>query len=134
MNKTSILILVLLFVFSCGKKEVKSEIEEIKAPAAEIPVDKDKKEVKLEEQEEQEEISTLIFTVQIAALKNQNEDLENIDEIKVYYENDLIKYRLGNFESYQEAREFKSQIINKYNDAFIQALKNDQPIFILEAL
>ena len=134
MNKTSILILVLLFVFSCGKKEVKSEIEEIKAPAAEIPVDKDKKEVKLEEQEEQEEISTLIFTVQIAALKNQNEDLENIDEIKVYYENDLIKYRLGNFESYQEAREFKSQIINKYNDAFIQALKNDRPIFILEAL
>ena len=45
MNKTSILILVLLFVFSCGKKEVKSEIEEIKAPAAEIPVDKDKKEI-----------------------------------------------------------------------------------------
>jgi len=134
MNKTSILILVLLFVFSCGKKEVKSEIEEIKAPAAEIPVDKDKKEVKLEEQEEQEEISTLIFTVQIAALKNQNEDLENIDEIKVYYENDLIKYRLGNFETYQEAKQFRSQILNKYNDAFIQALKNDQPIFILEAL
>ena len=131
MNKTSILILVLLFVFSCGKKEVKSEIEEIKASEVEIPVDKDKKEIKLEEQDE---ISTLIFTVQIAALKNQNEDLENIDEIKVYYENDLIKYRLGNFESYQEAREFRSQILNEYNDAFIQALKNDRPIFILEAL
>ena len=131
MNKISILVLVILFVFSCGKKEVKSEIEEIKAPAAEIPVDKDKKEVKLEEQEE---ISTLIFTVQIAALKNQNEDLENIDEIRVYYENDLIKYRLGNFETYQEAKQFRSQILNKYNDAFIQALKNDQPIFILEAL
>ncbi|MDG1398774.1 MAG: SPOR domain-containing protein [Polaribacter sp.] len=131
MNKTSILILVLLFVFSCGKKEVKSEIEEIKAPAAEIPVDKDKKEIKIDEQDE---ISALIFTVQIAALKNQNEDLENIDEIKVYYENDLIKYRLGNFETYQEAREFRSQILNEYNDAFIQALKNDRPIFILEAL
>jgi 3-isopropylmalate dehydratase small subunit len=130
MNKSSILILVLLFVFSCGKKEVKSEIEEIKAPEVEIPVDKDKKEIKLEEQDE---ISTLIFTVQIAALKNQNEDLENIDEIKVYYENDLIKYRLGNFESYQEAREFRSQILNEYNDAFIQALKNEQPIPILEA-
>lgn len=131
MNKSSILILVLLFVFSCGKKEVKSEVEEIKAPEVEVTIDKDDKEIKLEEQEK---ISTLIFTVQIAALKNQNEDLENIDEIKVYYENDLIKYRLGNFESYQEAREFRSQILNEYNDAFIQALKNDQPIFILEAL
>jgi len=131
MNKTSILVLLLLFVFSCGKKEVKSDIQEIKAPELEIPVDKDKKEVKLEEQDE---ISTLIFTVQIAALKNQNEDLENIDEIKVYYENDLIKYRLGDFETYQEAREFRSQILNEYNDAFIQALKNDRPIFILEAL
>jgi 3-isopropylmalate dehydratase small subunit len=131
MNKSSILILVLLFVFSCGKKEVKSEVEEIKAPEVEVTIDKDDKEIKLEEQEK---ISTLIFTVQIAALKNQNEDLENIDEIKVYYENDLIKYRLGNFESYEEAREFRSQILNEYNDAFIQALKNDQPIFILEAL
>jgi 3-isopropylmalate dehydratase small subunit len=131
MNKSSILILVLLFVFSCGKKEVKSEVEEIKAPEVEVTIDKDDKEIKLEEQEK---ISTLIFTVQIAALKNQNEDLENIDQIKVYYENDLIKYRLGNFESYQEAREFRSQILNEYNDAFIQALKNDQPIFILEAL
>ena len=131
MNKISILVLLLLFVFSCGKKEVKSDIQEIKAPELEITVDKDDKEIKLEEQEE---ISTLIFTVQIAALKNQNEDLENIDEIKVYYENDLIKYRLGNFETYQEAREFRSQILNEYNDAFIQALKNDRPIFILEAL
>ena len=72
--------------------------------------------------------------IQIAALKNQNEDLEYIDGIKAYYENGLTKYRLGNFETYQEAREFRSQILNEYNDAFIQALKNDQPIFILEAL
>lgn len=131
MNKISILVLLLLFVFSCGKKEVKSDIQEIKAPELEITVDKDDKEIKLEEQEE---ISTLIFTVQIAALKNKNEDLENIDEIKVHYENDLIKYRLGDFETYQEAREFRSQILNEYNDAFIQALKNNKPIFILEAL
>ena len=131
MNKISILVLLLLFVFSCGKKEVKSDIQEIKAPELEITVDKDDKEIKLEEQEE---ISTLIFTVQIAALKNKDEDLENIDEIKVHYENDLIKYRLGDFETYQEAIEFRSQLLNEYNDAFIQALKNNKPIFILEAL
>ena len=82
----------------------------------------------------EEEIPVLIFTVQIAALKNQSEDFENIDGIKVYYENDLTKYRLGNFETYQEAREFRTQILNEYNDAFIQALKNEQPISILEAL
>jgi hypothetical protein len=60
--------------------------------------------------------------------------LEYIDGIKAYYENGLTKYRLGNFETYQEAREFRSQILNEYNDAFIQALENENPISILEAL
>jgi hypothetical protein len=131
MNKISILVLVLLFIFSCGKKDVKSGSDQMNEPEVEVTVS-EVDEVSTIEVEE--EIPVLIFTVQIAALKNQNEDLEYIDGIKVYYENDLIKYRLGDFETYQEAKEFKSQILNEYNDAFIQALKNDQPIFILEAL
>ena len=131
MNKISILVLVLLFIFSCGKKDVKSGSDQMNEPEVEVTV-YEVDEVSTIEVEE--EIPVLIFTVQIAALKNQNEDLEYIDGIKVYYENDLIKYRLGDFETYQEAKEFKSQILNEYNDAFIQALKNEQPIPILEAL
>ena len=131
MKKISILTLTLLLVFSCGKKDVKSGSEQINESEVEVPVNEADE---LISPELEEEIPVLIFTVQIAALKNQSEDLEYIDGIKVYYENDLTKYRLGNFETYQEAREFRTQILNEYNDAFIQALKNEQPISILEAL
>jgi len=131
MKKISILTLTLLLVFSCGKKDVKSGSEQINESEVEVSVNEADE---LTSPELEEEIPVLIFTVQIAALKNQSEDLEYIDGIKVYYENDLTKYRLGNFETYQEAREFRTQILNEYNDAFIQALKNEQPISILEAL
>ena len=131
MKKISILTLTLLLVFSCGKKDVKSGSEQINESEVEVLVNEADE---LTSPELEEEIPVLIFTVQIAALKNQSEDLEYIDGIKVYYENDLTKYRLGNFETYQEAREFRTQILNEYNDAFIQALKNEQPISILEAL
>ena len=131
MKKISILTLTLLLVFSCGKKDVKSGSEQINESEVEVPVNEADE---LTSPELEEEIPVLIFTVQIAALKNQSEDLEYIDGIKVYYENDFTKYRLGNFETYQEAREFRTQILNEYNDAFIQALKNEQPISILEAL
>ncbi len=131
MKKISILTLTLLLVFSCGKKDVKSGSEQINESEVEVPVNEADE---LTSPELEEEIPVLIFTVQIAALKNQSEDFEYIDGIKVYYENDLTKYRLGNFETYQEAREFRTQILNEYNDAFIQALKNEQPISILEAL
>lgn len=131
MKKISILTLTLLLVFSCGKKDVKSGSEQINESEVEVPVNEADE---LTSPELEEEIPVLIFTVQIAALKNQSKDFEYIDGIKVYYENDLTKYRLGNFETYQEAREFRTQILNEYNDAFIQALKNEQPISILEAL
>ena len=131
MKKISILTLTLLLVFSCGKKDVKSGSEQINESEVEVSVNETDE---LTSPELEEEIPVLIFTVQIAALKNQSEDLEYIDGIKVYYENDLTKYRLGNFETYQEAREFRTQILNEYNDAFIQALKNEQPISIIEAL
>ena len=131
MKKISILTLTLLLVFSCEKKDVKSGSEQINESEVEVSVNEADE---LTSPELEEEIPVLIFTVQIAALKNQSEDFENIDGIKVYYENDLTKYRLGNFETYQEAREFRTQILNEYNDAFIQALKNEQPISIIEAL
>ena len=53
---------------------------------------------------------------------------------KTYQENSLTKYRLGSFETYQEAKQFRLQVLNTYKGAFVQALKNNEPIHILEAL
>lgn len=131
MKITSTLILFCFLVFSCGKKEIKKESIEFKEPAVEIPVTKVDE---IKEPEIKEEAPTLIFTVQIAALKKENEDLMSIDGVKTYYEDDFTKYRLGSFETYQEARDFRVQVLKDYKDAFVQALKNEQPIFILDAL
>lgn len=76
----------------------------------------------------------LLFTVQIAALKNKNETLANLENIHIFQENSLIKYRLGDFETYKEARQSRAQLIKKYTGAFVQALLNDAPISITEAL
>lgn len=131
MKITSTLILFCFLVFSCGKKEIKKESIEFKEPAVEMPVTKVDE---IKEPEIKEEAPTLIFTVQIAALKKENEDLMSIDGVKTYYEDDFTKYRLGSFETYQEARDFRVQVLKDYKDAFVQALKNEQPIFILDAL
>lgn len=131
MKITSTLILFCFLVFSCGKKEIKKESIEFKEPAVEMPVTKVDE---IKEPEIKEEAPTLIFTVQIAALKKENEDLMRIDGVKTYYEDDFTKYRLGSFETYQEARDFRVQVLKDYKDAFVQALKNEQPIFILDAL
>lgn len=131
MKKISTLLVLFLLIFSCGKKEVKKENTEFKEPATEQTVPKVDE---IENPENEADIPELIFTVQIAALRNQNNELLSIDGLKTYQENALTKYRLGNFETYQEAREFRIQILDKYKGAFIQALKNERPISIKEAL
>lgn len=131
MKNTSILILLLVFAFSCGKKDVKKENTKFTEPPVEFPVTK-VDEVKNEAIPK--DSSKLIFTVQIAALKNENKDLMSIDGIKTYQENSLTKYRLGRFASYNEARKFRKQIISNYKGAFVQAIKSDTPIHISEAL
>jgi hypothetical protein len=131
MKKISTLLVFLLLMFSCGKKEVKKENKEFKEPVIEVPTSEADEVVT---REIKEEVPELIFTVQIAALKKHNEDLISIDGIKTYQENDLTKYRLGSFKTYNEAREFRLQIIENYRDAFVQALKNEEPISILDAL
>ncbi len=78
--------------------------------------------------------NTLIFTVQIAALKNANQSLENLEGVSLYSENSLTKYRLGAFSTYQEAKESCRTLRKKYQGAFVQALLNDKPIAISEAL
>lgn len=128
MKNISIFLVLFLFFFSCGKKEVKKENPEPKKTETEQTVPQE------QETESKEIAPELIYTVQIAALRKQNEFLLSIDGIKTYDENGLTKYRLGNFETYEEARELRTRILEEFNDAFIQALKNNTPISIQEAL
>ena len=131
MKQLSIVLVIFILLFSCGKKEVKEEKNENTEPEVEQLVPKAEEVI---ETQYEEVIPKINFTVQIAALENQNEMLLSIDGISTYNENGLTKYRLGDFETYQEARAFRRQILGEYKDAFIQALKSDKPITITEAL
>jgi len=110
---------ILVLLFSCKDKEVETPIENNVIEKEETPVVKE-----LE----------LIFTVQIAALKNKNSKLSNLENIKIYKENGFTKYRIGEFETYEEARNYSIQLRKNHSDAFVQALKNGYPIRITEAL
>jgi len=123
--KNLYLIAILTILFSCKNKEVKTE-EPKEAPIENTIIEK--------EEISKEKAAVLIFTVQIAALIKKNTSLSSVEDIKIYEENGLIKYRLGEFKTYQEARDYRKVIIRNYKDAFIQALKNGNPIHITEAL
>jgi hypothetical protein len=135
MKNLAIVFFLSICTFSCKNKEVEKEDKKISKPAITMPVIEVEKDETLKNGVSDIEItSKLIFTVQIAALKNNNNVLENLDNVKTYQENFLTKYRLGAFETYKEARKYRLQIINNYNGAFVQALKNNKPISITEAL
>ncbi|QOD60751.1 hypothetical protein H9I45_15640 [Polaribacter haliotis] len=77
----------------------------------------------------------LFFTVQIAAFTNKNSELEKINNIVIAREEDnLFKYRLGEFPTYEEAVEYKRIVLSVCNDAFIVSIKNGKRIHIKEAL
>jgi hypothetical protein len=121
--KNIFLLLFCVAFLSCSKTDRRKEVapQEIKEKEITIPVVdvvKDK----------------LVFTVQIAALKKVNNALTNIENVAVFQENSLVKYRLGAFETYKEARSSRAQLISVYKDAFVQALLNDAPMLIKEAL
>ena len=122
------LLFFLLLVLSCGKKELKKESQEVLKP-----VFKDQP-MQVDEDMAEKKVLTPIFTVQIAALRNINERLADIKNVHMYQENTLTKYRLGIFETYKEAKEYRLKVINDYKGAFVQALKNNVPITITEAL
>ncbi|PQJ78476.1 SPOR domain-containing protein [Polaribacter porphyrae] len=128
MKLKSILVLLTLIVFSCSKKKEEKPVQEVKEPVVKDTI------VKVDKVAEKENTQTLVFTVQIAALKNDNSELASLEGVNIYQENSLTKYRLGNFSTYREAKAYKLQIRNIYKDAFVQALKDDYPIPITEAL
>jgi len=118
--RTIFLILFCIVSISCTKNEKKEiPVKKIEVIETVIPV-------QIED--------TLVFTVQIAALKKENETLTNLENIKIFQENSLFKYRVGAFKTYNGSREKRTQLIKKYKGAFVQALLNDSPISITEAL
>jgi|KNS12NT20metaT_FD_contig_21_2256225_length_486_multi_4_in_0_out_0_1 N-acetylmuramoyl-L-alanine amidase len=125
MKKLTILMFFAVFLYSCDKKETPKNVEPVIQKTApeieEIPQTKT-------------ETPKLIFTVQIAALKTQNDDLKNLESVRIYKENGFTKYCLGSFDTYKEAKQYNNQIQYKYKGAFVQAFKNNEPIEILEAL
>jgi hypothetical protein len=122
--KTKFLIVLCIVFFSCAKKEQKEvTVKDTPIKVTVVPV-----------QAEEEIEDKLIFTVQIAALKKSNKIFTNLENIKIFQESALVKYRLGAFETYKEARNHRTQLIRNYKGAFVQALLNDTPISITKAL
>ena len=76
----------------------------------------------------------LIFTVQIGAFKKQNSKFSSLQNVQVSSENSMYKYRLGAFETYKEAKSYRRKLLNKFPGAFVQAVKNNKPITIQEAI
>ena len=119
--KNIILVFFCIAIFSCTKTDKVKEIplEEPKDEVLGTPVlVKDK----------------LVFTVQIAALRTPNAKLASLSNIYIYNEDDLLKYRFGSFKTYIEAKTYKIDLRIKHKDAFVQAMLNDAPISIIEAL
>ena len=124
MKKSWLLLIGLVFI-TCNTSEVKKtaplEVVKAKDTTQVVKADVVKKE-------------TLVFKVQIAALKQPNESFSKLEGIAISQENELTKYRLGSFNTYAEARKYRTSILNTYEDAFVIALKNKVPVSILEAI
>lgn len=128
MKNTCVLLLILTMLFSCGKKESKEE-QTLEVVKDSVAIEKEAQEIL-----EEDTLPSILFTVQVAALEKPNQALESLVDITTYKENGLTKYRLGNFETYKDAKDFKKMVKKSYPDAFIQALENDKPIHISKAL
>jgi hypothetical protein len=135
MKNLAIVFFLSICILSCKNKEAENEDKKFSEPEITTPIlEAEKDETLKNDDSEAIEDDKIIFTVQIAALRNENEELRNLNDVKTYQENSLTKYRLGYFETYQEAKQFRLQVLNTYKGAFVQAFKNNKPIHISEAL
>jgi hypothetical protein len=121
-------IFAIFLIISCGKKEVTKETIKDEIPIVKELVEETVNEIEIEE------VPEIIFTVQIAALKNENTEYNRIENIHTFYEGNFIKYRLGQFVTYKSVRAYRASIFTRYAGAFVQALKNGEPINIQKAL
>lgn len=125
MKKILAILGVTIFLISCGAKEQKKEI----VPEKKVEETKTPTIVKKEESK-----PILIFTVQIGAFKKNNTAFSALENVQVSLEKSMYKYRLGSFKTYKEAKAYRRTILHKFQGAFVQAIKNNQPISIEEAL
>ena len=121
-------IFAIFLIISCGKKEITKETIKDEVPIVKELIEETVNNIEIEE------FPKIIFTVQIAALKNENAEYNRIENIHTVYESNLIKYRLGQFATYEEVRTYRISILIRYPGAFVQALKNGEPISIQKAL
>ena len=121
-------IFAIFLIMSCGKKEVTKETVKDQIPIVKELIEETANGIEIEE------VSEIVFSVQIAALKNENAEYNRIENIHTFYEGNLIKYRLGQFATYEEVRAYRASILTRYSGAFVQALKNGEPINIQKAL
>jgi hypothetical protein len=125
MKKILAILGITIFLISCGAKEQKKEIvPEKKVEETKTPIIVKKGESK----------PVLIFTVQIGAFKKNNTTFSALENVQVSLEKSMYKYRLGSFKTYIEAKAYRRTILHKFQGAFVQAVKNNQPIYIEEAL
>jgi len=127
----TMLILASLLFTMCDKKEVKKPedkpLEKVKDTIPEVPVVQ--KEVKVIKKD-----PVITFTVQIGAFKKFGQSLEKVPNVVQYSKDDYSKYSLGSFKTVREAVNYMYSIEEDYPDAFVQALKDGEPIHISEAL
>jgi hypothetical protein len=131
MKSLQLFLLSLFLIFiSCGDKapkkiKVDSEIKNIETPIR----------VYTEEMVEIEALKpTFIFTVQIRASKKKLKKYSSVENVLIFNEEGMYKYRLGSFKTYKEARSYRENLLQEFPGAFVQALKNNQPISIQEAI
>ncbi len=131
--KKAIYLIALIGVFgfySCDKKEEKkpevTPVEQVKDTVTQEPV---KKEVKVVKKD-----PVITFTVQIGAFKKYGQSLSKLPNVITYGKGEYSKYALGSFKTVRQAVNYMYSIEEDYPDAFVQALKDGQPIPITEAL
>lgn len=124
--KSLIVFLSLIIFMSCKNESKKNQVDE-----EVITIENNSQSTEIESVDE---TNFIIFTVQIAALKNKNRNLENLPNIKTYQENGLTKYRLGEYTTYEEATTQKQKLTKLYKGAFVQAMQNGLPIPITKAI
>ena len=125
------LLLASLLFTMCDKKEVKKPeekpLEKVKDTIPDVPVVQ--QEVKVVKKD-----PVITFTVQIGAFKKFGQSLEGVPKVIKYSKDDYSKYSLGSFKTVREAVNYMYSIEEDYPDAFVQALKDGEPIHISEAL
>lgn len=126
MKKILLLFMIPLLFMACNKTK-ESKVEKDTQP-------KEVKETVVSKENVVADTSAIVFMVQIGAFQNPTDQFNEWDDLHRFEEDNLIKYRIGNFDSYESAKKFKRNILSRYPDAFIQAMENGRPIAITEAL